>query len=117
MIDVRIAQHGIFAHYVKAPDIFVRSRIHNLNHGQSRLVRQLGIPRFLEFLMNRFIIDLLIPAVHIWQSAEVACPLNVILPAQRIHSRKLLSDISCQHRKVGQRKYVVRSRSMLGDAH
>ena len=98
---IRVRHHRIFTEYIERLHVPGYCRVQRLNNGEARLQGQSRrIPCLFELFLHRFIRNLLIGRIYRVKSAHVACALNIVLSAQRIHTAPCNSEIAENHLKV-----------------
>ena len=84
---------------------------------ESRLRRQLNIPRFLKLRANLRIIHFLIAGEEIRHGAMIACALHIVMSAQRIGARSRPHVVARGQQQIGDCRRGVGAHGVLRHAH
>ena len=117
VLDVRIRHRRVLAHDVHAANLAGVHGIHDLDHGQARLLVQRRAPQRLEFPLRTCVVDAPVIRIHHRDQPGVARALHVVLAAQRMQAGARPADLAGQHRQRDEAARVVGAVDVLRDAH
>ena len=117
VVRVGIGHRRILAHDVHAADLPFAGGIHDLDHGEARLLVELHAPELLEARVRLGIVDALVVGEHHRDESRVARALHVVLAAQRMQPRAGAADLAGHQRERDQAAGVVGAVDVLADAH
>ena len=113
---VRLGSGGVLADDVHGLHLTVLHGFEHLAQVISALGRDRGVPCLLERPPLLWILDILEAGKAVRDGAHIATTLDVVLPAQGIEAAAIAADLAGEKREVDERKHVVDSVVVLGDA-
>ena len=118
VVYIGVGEHGVFSHDVEGARAAFAGPIYHVSHRHPQLVGEiLHPPGRLELGFRLRRCHLLVAGIDVWQPAQVAGPLDVVLPSQGVDSASRHAHVAGEHGQVGAGLHIVGAGGMLGNAH
>ncbi|MNM80225.1 hypothetical protein D3C81_921890 [compost metagenome] len=117
VLRIRVRHRRVLAHDVHAAHGACLDGLHDLHHGQARLLVQRHAPQRLEGGVGGRVIHAPVVRIHHRDQPRVGRALHVVLAAQRMQTRARPADLARHQRQRDQAARVVRAMHVLGHAH